>query len=207
MSLQEVLDIAVELRTQGVRAVALHTNLEIGNEQASVDGLSQSYEGRAATVIRGAIIESLVMVTQRMSDPGNSDKLTIAKAAQLLQDPATRSQVGARGDATSITLFLDAAKAMETNAALKRLRKVRNFAIAHLIPSKREKAFHADVAEGLKVVLDVTHLLSVGAGTVAMTFDPDRQVWSDRNRAYWNRLLASPSIPDPEISRHLAKGR
>jgi hypothetical protein len=99
-------------------------NLETGNEQASIDGLSQSYEGSAATVIRGATIESLVMATQRMSDPGNSDKLTIAKTGQLMQGPATRSQVEARGDDTSTALFLDAAKTMEANAALKRLRKV-----------------------------------------------------------------------------------
>ena len=35
-------------------------------------------------MLRGAVVESLVLAIQRVTDPGGSDKVTLAKVAELI---------------------------------------------------------------------------------------------------------------------------
>lgn len=195
MSAADVINAAQELRAQGVRAVALQTHLEVGNEQESVDALATSEEGHTATLIRGAVTESLVLAIQRMSDPGRSDKITLAKVAEQIQVQTTRPDVEALSSAADVDAFLAAVDTLAHNAALKRLRDVRNYRIAHLILSKGAAAFYDDLWAGLQLVLDATYLLTVCTGISAVSFDADKQVWEGRTRTYWQRLIAGPSVP------------
>lgn len=195
MSAADVINAAQELRAQGVRAVALQTHLKVGNEQASVDALSTTEEGHTATLIRGAVMESLVLAIQRMSDPGGSDKMTLAKVAELVQKPATRPDIDTLSSAADVDAFLSAVAALGASDALKRLRAVRNYRVAHLIPSKNAQAFYDDLSAGLQVVLDAAYLLAVCTGIASVSFDADRQVWEERTRTYWRRLMAGPSVP------------
>jgi hypothetical protein len=195
MSATDVINAAQELRAQGVRAVALQTHLEVGNESESVAALSNSEEGHAATLVRGAVVESLVLAIQRMSDPGRSDKVTLAKVAELIQAPATRPDINRLSSAADVDAFLAAVAALDASGALKRLRAVRNYRVAHLIPSKNAQAFYDDLSAGLQVVLDATYLLVVCTGISSVAFAAEKQVWEERTRTYWRRLMDGPSVP------------
>jgi hypothetical protein len=188
-------DIANLLRSEGVRAVALQQFFNAGDTNPAADALGSYEESFIAAALRLAAVEAIVLICMRACDKAKPGRYTIPTAAHLLAVPANFNAVAMRGDKQALTHFVRLAGELERDHALERLRKFRNFRLAHHLPehfaaADKAKLFH--LWEAVNSVLATIYHLVAGAGLATVSFDADASVWKQRCEAYWRRLIEGP---------------
>jgi hypothetical protein len=191
--------IADLLRKEGVRVVGLKEFFDASDTDAAADALGGYVEGFVAGAVRGAAIEAIALACMRASDRAGPDRWTIPTVKLLLTDQAHfNAVVAAGGDRETLGHFLRLAEEIETDHSFARLRKYRDYYIAHHLRDKFAKLDQTDQADlrDLWYVVDdvlrtIYHLMA-GTGRATVTFDSDAVVWRERNEAYWRRLIEGP---------------
>ena len=177
-------------------AVAIIEYLEAGNshdaEAAFLDG-----HGHLPLLIRKAMMQRLLMSIMRMYDKRHIDRETLPRAFELLNNPIVYRAVCAQG----IGLRLDAAiarwKVMQIDPVLTKMRAVRDYELAHTIPSKAGEArprtmdFFCIARQTIALIEE----LAAGSGVVSVSFEHARGIWAQRAEAYWARLIAARVTP------------
>lgn len=171
-------------------AVGIIEFLEAGNTVEAEAALDMQ-TAPIANVIRKAMFERLVMAVMRMHDKPASDRETLRRAFDLLCDQAVFQNLAVQGDATRLRSALTRWAALANDPRLTVIRNVRDFDVAHIIPSRNSLPrpriidFYCVARETIKVVED----LAAGSGICSVSFEAASQVWARRAEAYWSRLM------------------
>jgi len=189
---EKLREVSKDLRLDAERAIALRSFFNIGQESASIAAIGAFHGGHAAVLIRGAVLESIVLAVSRMCDPGRSDKHTIAKARELAERPGVIGVFNAQISQLAFTSFVNCAAGLESLDAGKKLRAMRNYVVAHKIPLKfqpSERPLFEDLWAVFDVAVEAVGHLGIATQTVSVDMANVAEVWDARNRFYWNKLI------------------
>lgn len=187
----KLIEVSKDLRLDAERAIALRSFFNIGQEPASIAAVGAFHGGHTAVLVRGAVLESIVLAVSRMCDPGGSDKHTIAKARELTETPGATGVFTGQTSQLAFTSFLSCAAELESLDAGKKLRAMRNYVLAHKIPLKfqpSERPLFEDLWAVFDVAVEAVGHLGIATQTVAVDMANVAEVWDARNRFYWNKL-------------------
>jgi hypothetical protein len=188
--------IAVLLRKDAERLVALKCCFDTGNTKAVADALGLFEEGTVVTLLRGAALEAMALACAKAWDKAGPDRYTIPSAAALIATPATPEILAFGGSMEALDTFKRLVGEMTEDHARLRLRNLRNFRLAHHIPDKLAKVDQAKIMDLWEIIdetLQTIYWLGCGTGVITVSFDAVASVWNKRCAAYWRRLLKGPN--------------
>ncbi len=171
-------------------AVGIIEFLEAGNTQEAQRAFAEG-DGHIPILVRKAMMQRLLMSIMRMYDKPGSDRETLCRAFELLTDPAVYSSVTKNGDDARLKVAVARWGLLSREPALVALRNVRDFDVAHTIPSKageprpRLMEFFCVAQETIKLAED----LAAGCGVCSVSLDAANCIWAERAAAYWARLI------------------
>ena len=184
--------IAATCYQESDEAVAIIEFLEAGNTRAS----EISVCGRHIPVLlRKAMMQRLLMSVMRMHDKPGADRETLRRAFELLADHAVYASVAEKGDGARLEAAVARWGLLTCDPALGALRNVRDFDLAHTIPSKAGEQ-RPLVMEFLSVARETIRLaedLAAGCGVCSVSLNTAREIWARRAADYWERLIKRPS--------------
>jgi hypothetical protein len=172
-------------------AVGIVEFLEAGNSP-EVSAAFEPGSGYVPNLITKAMTQRLLMSLMRMYDRPGSDRETLPRAFELLKHADVFDAIRSRGDEARLERAIDRWKILENDPTLREIRTIRDYELAHNIPSMAGKAtprrmnFFRVVRETIVLVED----LAAGAGIAFVSLDhATRQIWAKRATAYWHRLV------------------
>jgi hypothetical protein len=170
-------------------AVAIISFLETGNTKEAVQAFAP-LEGHLVVLIRKAMLQRLLMTMMRLHDNPGADRETLVRAFQLLAQPDAYCAMAERGDKVRLDAAIEAWRPLSAEAALKKIRAVRNYEAAHSIPSKAgaPRPIINEFSEIANRTIAVVEDLAAGTGVVTVSFSGTRAIWDKRSAAYWSRL-------------------
>jgi hypothetical protein len=174
-------------------AVAIIEFLEAGNTPEA-EAAFEPGSGHIPILVRKAMKQRLLMSIMRMYDNPGSDRETLPRAFELLGEPTVYQAVCVRGDKLRLDAAIARRKLMQSDPALAEMRTVRDYELAHTIPSKAGKARPRimDFFCVARQTITLTEELAAGGGIVSVSWDHARGIWAERATAYWARLIATP---------------
>lgn len=181
------------------RAVALRSFFEIGQEAASVAAV-RVFSGDTAVLVRGAVLEAIALAVSRMLDRGGSDKHTLEKAQELASVPNVTEAFTTESCRNGFDQFAAMVARLKSLEIRDKIRAMRDFAIAHKIPSKfkpTDRPQMDDLWTVYQLSIDAVEVLGIATGTVSVSMKNVAEVWDARNRFYWNQLIAGASFNPP----------
>ena len=185
-----VIEIVKLLRTDAERLVALHEFFEAGKTHA--EALAPFEEGTVVMLLRGALLEAMIIACTRAWDTAQPARYSIPTAQHLLADPATFGAVAAAGECSALSHFLRLADETKETYSNDRLREFQNYKLAHHLPELWGNVEAAKVGHLLDAIDDITrtiHQLCIGTGITSVTLNSVASVWSKRCQEYWRRLM------------------
>jgi hypothetical protein len=199
---EELVLVSKSLRLDAERAAALRSFFDIGQEPSSIAAM-QVFSAHAAVLIRGAILEAIALAVSRMLDRGGSDKHTLEKARELAAVPGVKDQFSCEEAQSAFEKFDSILAQLQSMEIRNKIRAMRDFAIAHKIPTKF-KAADRPLFDDLWVVygmaIEAVEALGVATKTVDVSMKSVAEVWDSRNRFYWNQLIAGSAF-HPKIEQ------
>ncbi|MGH9173302.1 MAG: hypothetical protein ACRD1H_03035 [Vicinamibacterales bacterium] len=174
-------------------AVGIIQFLEAGNTPQA----EMAFEGQGhfPILLRKAMMQRLLLSIMRMYDKPGSDRETLCRALEILKHRAVYSSVARNGDEGRLKAAVARWELLSRDPALVTLRNVRDFDVAHTIPSKaheprpRNKEFLCLARETIRLVED----LAAGCGVCSVSLDAAKEIWARRAADYWARLIKRPS--------------
>ena len=151
-------------------------------------------EGRGPVpmLLRGALLERMVMAFARMLDPPKTDKDSLNHAFELLRDPSTRAAVAASGDERRLVAAMETwARLSHRRKLLSRIKGLRDYWIAHTITSKwgSDKTELRDLLAVERAMRSVIEDLSAGCGLTTVSIDAVAKVKRDQAVDFWRRVV------------------
>jgi hypothetical protein len=140
------------------------------------------------------MMQRLLMSMMRVHDNPGSDRQTLRRAFELLADHAVYSAVAENGDDARLRAAVAHWGLLSHDPALIALRKVRDFDVAHTIPSKAGEP-RPRLMEFLRVAGETIRLaedLAAGCGVCSVSLNAAKQIWARRAADYWARLITQP---------------
>lgn len=201
-AVEELLLVSKSLRLDAERAAALHSFFDIGQEASSVAAM-QVFSADAAALVRGAILEAIALAVSRMLDRGGSDKHTLEKARELAAIPGVMEQFSGQEARSAFENFNSILENLQSLEIRNKIRAMRNFAIAHKIPSKfkaEDRPRFDDLWTVYGLAVEAVEALGIATKTVSVSMRTVADVWDGRNRFYWNQLIAG-SAHHPKIGQ------
>jgi len=171
-------------------AVAIMEFLEAGNTRQAEMAFAEG-EGHVPILLRNAMMQRLLMSIMRMHDKPGSDRETLRRAFELLADDAVYSSVVENGDDARLKAAVARWNLLSRDPALVALRNVRDFDVAHAIPSKAGEPrplileLHRVARETIRLAED----LAAGCGVCFVSLDAAKTTWARRTADYWARLI------------------
>lgn len=175
-------------------AVAIIEFLEAGNTP-EVEVAFASGGGHFPILVRKAMMQRLLMSIMRMFDTPGSDRETLPRAFELLENSAVYQAVCTLGDSFRLNAAVERWKLMQVDPALVEMRTVRDYELAHTIPSKAGKArprimdFFCVARQTITLAED----LAAGSGIAFVSLEHARKIWAARATPYWASLIATPA--------------
>lgn len=172
-------------------AIAIIEFLEAGNTPEAEAAFAHG-NGHLPILIRKALMQRLLMSVMRMYDKPGTDRETLPRAFELLNSPAVYQAVCAQGDSLRLDAAIARWKLTQGDPVLTEMRAVRDYELAHTIPSEAGKVrpqtmgFFCVARQSIVLVEE----LAAGSGVASVSFEHARGIWAQRARAYWARLLA-----------------
>jgi len=189
----KLIEVSKTLRLDAERAIALRSFFNIGQEPTSIAAVNAFGGADAAELLRGAVLESIVLAVLRMCDPGGSDKHTISRARELAEAPGVTETFSGQDSEQAFVRFAKSATELESLDAHKKLRAMRNYAVAHKIPTKFQpsgRPLFEDLWKVLELAVEAVGHLGVATQTVGVSMGNVAEVWDARNRFYSNKLIS-----------------
>jgi len=176
-------------------AVAIIEFLETG-DTPEVEAAFEHGSGHIPMLVQKAMMQRLLMSIMRMYDKPGSDRETLPRAFELLDKPTVYQAVCVRGEKLRLDAAIARWKLMQSDPALAEMRTVRDYELAHTIPSKAGNARPRimDFFCVARQTITLTEELAAGGGIVSVSLDHARGIWAERATAYWVRLIGSSSV-------------
>jgi hypothetical protein len=174
-------------------AIAIIELLEAGNTP-EIESAFEHASGHIPMLVRKAMMQRLLMSIMRMYDKPGSDRETLPRAFELLNEQTVHLAVSTRGAKPRLDAAMAEWKLMQSDPALAEMRTVRDYELAHTIPSKAGKT-RPRIIDFLCVARQTITLaedLAAGAGVVSVSLENARGIWAERAAAYWARLVSTP---------------
>ena len=183
----KVMQIISKLRIDIQDVVFCRLFLEQGNDPKVIEALNTSGSGKKTILlIRGAIVQRLVMALMRMHDRKSGDRDCLAQVFHLLSDTDERARMTRHGGDGQIDEAHRIWKSLD-ESSLQSFRRSRDFEIAHSIMVKLgpDKPRWGDLLKLCKETENIIECLSdgVGACTVPLKHHADFSI-KDINQ-YW----------------------
>lgn len=175
-------------------AVAIIEFLEAGNTP-EVEAAFERGSGHILILVRKAMMQRLLMSIMRMYDKPGSDRETLPRAFELLDEPTVYQAICNLGDKLRLDAAIARWKVMQSDPALTEMRSVRDYELAHTIPSKAGKARPRimDFFCVARQTITLAEELAAGTGIASVSLDHARGIWAERATTYWARLIATPA--------------
>lgn len=174
-------------------AVAIVEFLEASNT-AEAEATFERGNGHIPILIRKAMMQRLLMSIMRMYDNPGSDRETLPRAFEILDDRTVYQAVCSCGDKLRLDAAIARWKAMQNDPLLTEMRTVRDYELAHTIPSKAGKA-RPRIMDSFCVARQTIMLaeeLAAGTGIASVSLDHAKGIWAQRAAAYWAHFLSAP---------------
>jgi AbiU2 len=170
-------------------AVGIMEFLQAGNTPEAE--MAFGGEGHIAILLRNAMMQRLLMSTMRMHDKPGSDRENLRRAFELLAEDAVYLSVAANGDDARLKAAVAGWDLLSRDPALVALRNVRDFDVAHTIPSKagEPRPLILELFRVAKETIKLTEDLAAGSGVCSVSFGAAHQNWARRAADYWVRLI------------------
>jgi hypothetical protein len=171
-------------------AVAIIEFLEPGNA-AELEAAFERGSGHLPILVRKAMMQRLLMAIMRMYDQPGSDRETLPRAFELLGAPNVYQTICSGGDKLQLDAAIELWTVMQNDPELTKMRTVRNFELAHTIPSKAGKA-RPQTMNFLRVTqhtITLAEKLAAGTGITCVSLDHAKGTWAQRATAYWSHFL------------------
>jgi AbiU2 len=188
-----VLEIAKLCYLDCHEAVGIVEFLEAGNSP-EVSAAFEPGSGYVPNLITKAMTQRLLMSIMRMYDKPGSDRETLPRAFELLKHAEIFDAIRSRGDEVRLGAAIDRWKILENDPTLREMRSMRNYELAHNIPSMAGKATprRMNVFRVVRETIVLVEDLAAGTGIVFVSLDHStRQIWAKRATAYWHRLIGT----------------
>jgi len=172
-------------------AVAILEFLAAGNTPRAEISFARG-EGHIPVLVRKAMMQRLLMSIMRMHDKPGSDRETLRGAFELLAHHAVCASVAENGDPARLQAAVALWDLLSRDPALVALRNVRDFDLAHAMPSKPRPL----IAEFLRLARETIRLaqeLAAGCGVCSVSLDATREIWAKRAADYERRLTIRAS--------------
>jgi hypothetical protein len=175
-------------------AVGIIEFLEAGNTLQAEMAFER--EGHIPLLLRAAMMQRLLMSIMRMHDKPGFDRETLSRAFELLADHSVYSFVAEKGAGTRLQAAMARWELLLSDPALVALRNVRDFDVAHAIPSKagEPRPLIIEVLRVARETIRLTEDLAAGCGVCSVSFAAAQQTWARRAADYWARLISSPAV-------------
>jgi hypothetical protein len=173
--------------------VAIIEFLEAGNT-AEVEAAFEHGNGYLPILVRKAMMQRLLMSIMRMYDKPGSDRETLPRAFELLDDPIVYQAVCSCGDKPQLDAAIARWKLMRNDPTLTEMRTVRDYELAHTIPSKAGQA-RPRIMDSLCVARQTITLaeeLAAGTGIASVSLDHAKGIWAQQATVYWANFLPPP---------------
>ena len=188
-----VVNIAKILWHDADRLIALRCLMETGDDPAKMRPIMDAGHSDIGLLLKGVVVEALVMRCARACDAGDTELHSIPTAKLLLENTKTRAAVAARGDDAAIGHFVRLADEIARNYSHGRVRAFRNYHLAHHLPRKfkaTEKASFNHLRNAVDDVIRTIAQLAYGTGIHRLSAEGQEKIWRPRCNALWTQLAA-----------------
>ncbi len=177
-------------------AVGIMEFLEAGNTRQAE--MAFEGEGHIPVLLRKAMMQRLLMSVMRMHDKPGSDRETLSRAFELLADDTIYSSVAENGDDARLRAAVTRWNLLSGDPGLAALRNVRDFDVAHTIPSKagEERPHMMEFFRAARDTIGLAEDLAAGCGVCSVSLDVARKIWAKRAANYWAQLITTPLVPE-----------
>jgi hypothetical protein len=171
-------------------AVGIIEFLEAGNAAELLEAAFERGDGHLLILVRKAMMERLLMSIMRMYDQPGSDRETLPRAFALLGDPNVYQPICSGGDKLQLDAAIELWKVMQKDPTLTKLRTVRDFELAHTIPSKAGNRPQTEpFLRVAQQTITLAEKLAAGTGIACVSLDHAKGIWAKRATAYWSHFL------------------
>jgi AbiU2 len=106
--------------------------LRVQNEEGVNDELSKTDAGQAAMMVRNGLLTRLVLLVSRVFALPRKDDMHVARAFELLTDPAIKAEIETRGPEGSLREALESWQQLKDDERLPKIKHFRDKYTAHL---------------------------------------------------------------------------
>jgi hypothetical protein len=118
--------------TDGIEIKQLIHLLEIQNNEGVNDALNAVEAGSAGAILRNALLSRLVLLVSRVYGTVRENDLHVARAFELLKDPAVKLEMAGRGPPGSLKQAVETWQRLRADHRLPKIKQFRDKYTAHL---------------------------------------------------------------------------